>query len=145
MTLDGHTALVTGGATGIGRGIALELARRGARVAINYRRGGPAVRETMAALAEIGQPSLAVAADVRDAAQVRAMVKRVTSELGPLDILVNNAGVGCAGSAIEVSEDAWDVTIDTNLKGPYLCAQAAAPGMIAHGWGRLVNITSTNS
>src|SRR5919199_3708817 len=72
MTLAGHTALVTGGSKGIGRGIALELARQGARVAINYRRDGPEVQETMAALAEMGRPALSVAADVRRADQVSA-------------------------------------------------------------------------
>jgi hypothetical protein len=72
MTLAGHTALVTGGSKGIGRGIALELARQGARVAINYRRDGPEVQETMAALATMGRPALAVAADVRRADQVSA-------------------------------------------------------------------------
>jgi 3-oxoacyl-[acyl-carrier protein] reductase len=84
MTLAGHTALVTGGSKGIGRGIALELARQGARVAINYRRDGPEVQETMAALAEMGRPALSVAADVRRADQVRAMVEEVTARRSQL-------------------------------------------------------------
>ena len=83
MTLDGHTALVTGGSKGIGRGIALELAREGARVAISYRRDGPEVQETIAALAEMGRPALAVAADVRRADQVRAMVEEAEQEANP--------------------------------------------------------------
>ena len=145
MTLAGHTALVTGGSKGIGRGIALELARQGARVAISYRRDGPEVQETMAALAEMGWPALAVAGDVRRADQVRAMVAEVTTQLGTLDILVNNAGLGLFTTLVDLSEDDWDAMVDTNLKGAFLCAQAAAPGMMAQRWGRIVNITSTGS
>jgi 3-oxoacyl-[acyl-carrier protein] reductase len=145
MTLEGHTALVTGGSKGIGRGIALELARQGARVAISYRRDGPEVQETMAALAEMGRPALAVAGDVRRADQVRAMVAEVTAQPGTLDILVNNAGLGLFTALLERSEDGWDAMVDTNLKGAFLSAQAAAPGMMAQRWGRIVNITSTGS
>lgn len=145
MTLEGHTALVTGGAAGIGRGIALELARQGARVAVNYRRESPAVQETLDALAVLGQPATAVAGDVRYADQVRAMVLDVGGTLGPIDILVNNAGVGTWGSLVDFAEDDWNAIIDTNLKGAFLCARAVAPGMIERGWGRIVNISSTAS
>jgi 3-oxoacyl-[acyl-carrier protein] reductase len=145
MGLDGRTALVTGGATGIGCGIALHLARQGAQVAINYRRPGAALDETMAALRDTGRHCLAVRADVRYRDQVGAMVDEVTASLGALDILINNAGLGMWGSLVDLSEDEWDAMIDTNLKGAFLCAQAAAPGMIARGWGRIVNISSTCS
>jgi NAD(P)-dependent dehydrogenase (short-subunit alcohol dehydrogenase family) len=145
MGLEGRTALVTGAATGIGQGIALYLAQQGARVAVNYRTAGPALDETMAALAGAGFPGVAVRADVRYRDQVRAMVQEVITHLGSLDILVNNAGVGLWGSLVDLSEDEWDLMIDTNLKGAYLCAQAAAPGMIERGWGRIVNISSTCS
>ncbi len=145
MGLEGHTALVTGGSTGIGRAIAVELARRGAQVAVNYRREGPAIRDTLAALAEVGRPHLGVAADVRDKEQVREMVATINERLGVVDILVNNAGVGVWGHITEFSEEDWQTTIDTNMKAAFLCAQAVAPGMMERGWGRIVNITYTGS
>lgn len=145
MGLERRTALVTGGTTGIGHAIALELARQGAQVAVNYRRDGPSVRDTIAALEAIGRPCCAVAADVRKADEVRRMVADVRERLGVVDILVNNAGVGQWGPIVDLSEETWDTMIDTNLKAAYLCAQAAAPGMIAQQWGRIVNITSTAS
>jgi 3-oxoacyl-[acyl-carrier protein] reductase len=146
MTLEGHVALVTGATRGIGRGIALELARQGARVAVTYRADGPAVRETLAALSGIGsRDHLAVAGDVRHADQVRSMVAEVTARLGAVDILVNNAGIGLFKESIRLSEDEWDMMIDTNLKGAFLCVQAVAPEMIARHWGRIINITSTGS
>ncbi len=145
MTLAGHTALVTGGTTGIGRGIALELARRGARVAISYRREGPALQEALAALQAEGATALMVAGDVRYRDQVAVLLEEVKGQLGPVDILVNNAGVGRWAPITELAEDDWDAMIDTNLKAAYLCAQAAAPAMIERRWGRIVNITSTAS
>src|SRR5205085_12598607 len=98
-----------------------------------------------AALAEMDPAALAVAADVRRADQVRAMVEEVTARLGTLDILVNNAGLGFFTTLLDLSEDDWDAMVDTNLKSAFLCAQAAAPGMKAQRWGRIVNVTSTGS
>lgn len=146
MSLEGRVALVTGGTRGIGRGIALELARQGARVAVSYRTDGPVVRETLAQLADLGpRRHHAVAGDVRDTGQVRAMAAEVAERLGPVDVLVNNAGIGLFTLSIDLSEEDWDAMIDTNLKGAFLCVQAVAPGMIARRWGRIVNITSTGS
>ena len=145
MGLEGRVALVTGGSTGIGHGIALELARRGARVAVSYRRPGPAVQRALLDLREFNPDNCNVVADVRSKDQVQAMVAEVTARLGPPDILVNNAGIGRWGHIAELSEDDWDVMIDTNLKGAYLCAQAVAPAMMERGWGRIVNISSTGS
>jgi 3-oxoacyl-[acyl-carrier protein] reductase len=146
MTLEGHVALVTGATRGIGRGIALELARQGARVAVTYRVDGQTVGETLDALAGLGpREHLAVAGDLRHAGQVRSMVAEVTDRLGAVDILVNNAGIGLFKASVDLSEDEWDAMIDTNLKGAFLCVQAVAPGMIARHWGRIINITSTGS
>ncbi len=122
MTLEGHVALVTGATKGIGRGIALELARQGARVAVSYRVDGPAVRETLELLSGVGPGQhLAVSGDVRHAGQVRSMVAEIAARLGPVDILVNNAGIGLFKASIDLSEDEWDAMIDTNLKGAFLC------------------------
>lgn len=145
MGLEGRVALVTGGTTGIGRGIALELARQGARVAVSHRRPGPAVERTVLDLREYEPANCAVVGDVRYSEQARTMVQHVIAHFGSLDILVNNAGAGIFGHFVDLSEDDWDTMIDTNLKGAFLCAQAAAPGMMARGWGRIINISSTSS
>ncbi len=145
-TLDGRVALVTGATKGIGLGIALELAQQGARVAISYRVDGAAVRETLDMLSGLGpRQHIAVAGDVRHAGQARSMAAEIVDRLGPVDILVNNAGIGLFKASVELSEDEWDSMIDTNLKGPFLCTQAVAPGMISRRWGRIINITSTGS
>jgi 3-oxoacyl-[acyl-carrier protein] reductase len=145
IDLQGHVALVTGGTRGIGRGIALELARQGARVAISYRTPGAAVDGTLAALREHGPDCLAVAGDVRDRAQVQEMAVQVARRLGAVDILVNNAGIGPLHSLVDISEADWDDVFATNLKGALFCVQAVVPAMIAARWGRIINITSTAS
>jgi NAD(P)-dependent dehydrogenase (short-subunit alcohol dehydrogenase family) len=137
MSLEGRYALVTGASKGIGKGIALELARRGARVAVNYhsdRAGGEATA------AEAG--GLAIQADVGNKAEVDAMFDRVLGEFGRLDILVNNAGTQVFKPLLELSEAEWDRVISTNLKGCFLCTQRAARAMQEACGGRIVNIGS---
>jgi 3-oxoacyl-[acyl-carrier protein] reductase len=130
-------ALVTGGGRGIGRSIARELADAGMRVAVSARTTSE-IEETAA---EIG--GLAVTADVSDAAQVEEMVARVERELGPVDLLVNNAGIGTFGSEfLERDPDAWWHLFEVNVRGPFLCCHAVAPGMVERGGGRIVNMGS---
>ena len=141
-SLEGRAAVVTGAATGIGRVIAYCLAREGCRVAVNYI-GPPdeadaAVRE----IAALGVDACAVQADVRRADDVRAMIDAAAERFGRLDVLVNNAAVQREGLFLDVTEDDWDVVIDTNLKGTFLCTQAAARHMIRAGGGSIVNIGS---
>jgi 3-oxoacyl-[acyl-carrier protein] reductase len=141
-TLHGKTAIVTGAGRGIGQGIAIELARAGCRVAVNYVVEPERAHATVADLRASGVDAIAVEADVSDARAVAAMVERVIRELGALDILVNNAGVQTWKPLLDVTEREWDFVINTNLKGTFLCTQAAARFMKDHGGGAIVNIGS---
>jgi NAD(P)-dependent dehydrogenase (short-subunit alcohol dehydrogenase family) len=140
-SLGGRTALVTGGGGGIGREIALELARGGADVAINYFVEPDRAQATAADIAAAGVRSAALPGDVGTAADVSRMVDEVVARFGRLDILVNNAGVQTWTPFLDVTEDEWDLVIRTNLKGCFLCTQAAARHMRSHG-GTIVNIGS---
>jgi len=138
-----RAALVTGASRGIGKEIALELARNGYRVAVNYFNDPASAAD--AAIAEIRaiQPeSILIEADIRSSQQVRNMFERVILAFGGLDLLVNNAGVQTWKPLLEVTEDEWDLVVDTNLKGCFLCTQQAALHMKDHGGGSIVNLGS---
>ncbi len=137
-----RTALVTGGSRGIGRAIALELARQGCAVAVSYRSQADAAEETVAAIRAAGGQAVSVAADVANKPQTLAMVAHVQQELGPIDILVNNAGVLHASHLLDYRETEFDQMWAVNVKGTVHCAAAAAPGMMERGWGRIVNLSS---
>lgn len=139
-----HTALVTGSTRGIGRAIALRLARDGVGVGVVGRKsdGSAVVTE----IEHLGIPAVYIRADISEAEQVLRMVKRVQSALGPIDILVNNAAISDYNytHAWEVAEEVWDQMNAVNLKGTFLCCRAALPPMLERGWGRIVNIASTS-
>ena len=140
--LQGDTALVTGAARGVGKGIALELARAGCRVAVNYHSGRTVAEQTVAEVEQLGVEAFAVQADVASSEEVKHMFDLVLSRFDRLNIMVNNAGVQTWKSVLELSEPDWDRVIDTNLKGTFLCTQAAAKHMKEHGGGSIVNIGS---
>lgn len=140
--LEGQAALVTGGGGGVGRGIALELASSGCRVAVNYFPDADPAEETVDQIKGIGGDAFAVRGNVADAAEVKQMFAAVIGRFDRLHILVNNAGVQTWKSFLEVTEPEWDLVIDTNLKGCFLNSQAAALHMKAHGGGAIVNIGS---
>jgi 2-deoxy-D-gluconate 3-dehydrogenase len=141
--LKGRVAVVTGGAAGIGRACAELLAARGASVALLDL--NPAVAEAAAAL-EGGERHLGLALDVRELAQVQGAVEQVAARYGRIDMLVNSAGVVILDKAVEVTEQAWDTTLDVNLKASFFMAQAVARRMIAGGrGGRIVNLASQAS
>ena len=137
--LDGKRALVTGASRGLGRAIAAALAERGARVAVGEL--PERFQDAEAVAKELG--GVAVALDVRQVAGVREAVDAVARQLDGLDVLVNNAGVNIPQAAFDVSEEAWDTVLDTNLKGAFFTAQASAKHMRERG-GRIVNIASQN-
>ena len=140
--LSGRTALVTGAGSGIGRGIAIALAGAGCRVAVNYHDTPDGAEQTASAIQETGGEAFTVRADVRSRADVQAMIAAVVARTGAIDVLVNNAGVQTWTSFLDVTEEEWDLVIATNLKGCFLCTQAAARHMKIQGRGAVVNIGS---
>src|SRR3954447_11581121 len=140
--LDGKIALVTGGARGLGRTMATALAEAGADIALSGR-SVEACREAAEGItAATGRRARGFAADVTKLADVERLATEVEAELGPVDILVNNAGINIRGPLQQLTEADWDAVIDTNLKGPFLCARTFGPRMVARGWGRVVNLGS---
>jgi len=140
MDLKGRTALVTGGAVRVGRAIALALAQRGAQVAITYRSSEGPAREAVGALEAQGVRALAVRCDQRDPQQIRAAVREIEAQLGPIDVLVNSASIFERTPFAEATLDDWDSHLEVNLRGPWLFAQAVGPGMQARGEGAIVNM-----
>jgi 3-oxoacyl-[acyl-carrier protein] reductase len=135
--LDGRVALVTGGSRGIGAAISRELARAGARVAVNYRAGKEAGEELAG---EVG--GIAVAADVANAADVAGLVETVERDLGEIDFLVNNAGITRDTLIARMTDDDWTQVIDTNLRGAFLTCRAVSRKMLRRRAGAIVNISS---
>jgi sorbitol-6-phosphate 2-dehydrogenase len=139
--LAGRVAIVTGAGQGIGRGIALSLAKAGADVAVNDIVVGTA-QSTATKVSELGRRSLAVQADVSNASEVDKMMFQVLAELGTVDILVNNAGICSPTFITDLSEEAWDQILSVNLKSMFLCSRAVAPVMMERSYGKIVNVSS---
>ena len=141
-SLDGKVAVVTGASRGIGRAIALELARRGARVVVNYNRSDAAAADVVAAIEADGGQATAIQADVADFAAARALIQAAVKAYGRLDILVNNAGVTRDQLILMMKEDDWDTVIAVDLKSIFNTCKAAARVMLRQRYGRIVNISS---
>ena len=144
LSLDGRKALVTGASRGIGQALAIGLARAGADVAVSAREAG-ALAPTAEAVEAAGRKAAALALDVRDVAAARRGADAAAAALGGLDILVNNAGTEQVCDSLQVEEVLWDRIVDTNLKGAFFCAQAAARIMAAGQGGAVLNICSLTS
>ncbi len=143
LSLDGKVALVTGSARGIGAALAVGLAEAGANVAISDMADRlELARDTQAKVEAQGVASSTYELDVLDVAGIPPVIDRIVDDFGRLDILINNAGIRIRKPALEVTEAEWDAVVDTNLKGLFFCAQAAAKPMIAQGSGRIINIAS---
>ena len=143
--LDGKVALVTGGSRGLGRTIATALAEAGADIAITARTQA-SCEETAAAITQAtGRRCKGFAAEVTSVPDVERLANDVEAAFVQIDILVNNAGTNIRGLVDQLSEADWDSVIDTNLKGPFLCARAIGPRMVKRGWGRVINMGSTLS
>ena len=139
--LKGQVAIVTGGGCGIGQGIALALAREGARVVVCGRRSGP-IEGTLEAIRNIGSDGLAIQADVSRAEDVQRVVEATVAAFKTIDILINNSGIGGGGQIHEHDIDQWDKVMAVNLRGPFLVARAVLPIMRSQGRGHMINISS---
>lgn len=135
-------ALVTGSSRGIGRAIALELARNGASLVINYLNSADQAAEVVAAITGAGGQAVAKQADVADSAQANALIDFAVDTFGRLDILVNNAGISRDTIILRMKEEDWDKVIDTNLKSCFNCSKAAVRVMARQRYGRIINIAS---
>ncbi len=144
MKLKDRVAIVTGASRGIGHTIALELAKRGASIIVNYNASADAAQEVVAAIAETGQRALAFKADVSQPGEGDAMVKAAVDQFGKIDILVNNAGIARDTMIMMMKEEDWDAVINTNLKGAWNCSKSVVKGMIRKRYGRIINIASVS-
>jgi 3-oxoacyl-[acyl-carrier protein] reductase len=142
MNLDGKVAIVTGGSRGIGRAIAIELARRGASVMINYNQSADAAASVKQEIEGFGGKADIFQADVSDFSQADALVKATIEGFGDLQILVNNAGITRDGLIMMMSENDWDSVIETNLKSTFNCSKPAVRHMMRKRFGRIINISS---
>lgn len=144
LELEGKSAIVTGGSLGIGRSVAIELAREGVDVAVNYRSHDDEARQVVAEIEKLGRKGLAVKADVSSYADAEAMVAQVQKAFGGFDLLVCNAGITWDGVIWKMSEEQWDSVIGVNLKGYFNYNKAAATAFMDQKYGKIVNISSIN-
>jgi len=136
--LSGKTALITGGGRGIGRAIALEFARNGARVAVAAR----TAEQVEEVAAEIGGDAVALVCDVSDPESVARMFGRLRERIGDADILVNNAGIAESATLVNTTDELWHRHLAINLSGTFYCTRDALPAMLKQGWGRVINVAS---
>lgn len=142
MRLEGKAALVTGASRGIGRAIALGMAKQGADIAVNYSGSIDAANEVVNEIKAMGRNAFAVQCDVSNSESVTNMVKEAIDKFGKLDILVNNAGITKDNLLMRMREDEWDDVININLKGVFLCTKAVTRQMMKQRSGRIINISS---
>lgn len=141
--LNGKVAIVTGSSRGIGKAIALEFARNGAKVVVNYFKSKEEAEKVVDEIKKTGEDAIAIMADVSDEMQVKKLFEEAVKKFGRMDILVNNAGVYIHNEASEFDEKNWSETLDTNLKSVMLCTKEAVHEMKKQKSGTIVNIAST--
>ena len=140
--LEDKCAIVTGGSSGIGKGIALRLAREGANVVVNYSKSEDQAEAVVEEVKRFGGNAAAIRADVSKAHDVNNLVSQTVERFGKLNILVNNAGITLEKSLMDTTEEMWDKVIDIDLKSVFLCAKRCVPEILKQGRGRIVNISS---
>jgi NAD(P)-dependent dehydrogenase (short-subunit alcohol dehydrogenase family) len=144
MRLNNKTAIVTGARRGMGRAIALAMAREGANVVVSDI-SQEDCQKVVDEIKRMGRKGLALKCDVSSSDDVEDMVKRTVAEFGRVDILVNNAGIIDFKPFLELTDEDWDKILNVNLKGQFLCARAAAREMVKNKWGRIINTASISS
>ena len=142
MNLEGKTVLVTGASRGIGKEIALYLAKAGANVAVNYAGNAELAEQVAQEIRDLGRDSITIQANVADRADVERMVKETVDHFGSLHILVNNAGITRDNLIMRMKEEDWDDVVNTNLKGAFLTTKAVTRQMMRQRYGRIINISS---
>ena len=142
MTMQGKVAVITGGSRGIGKEIALNFARNGADIVINYTRSDEKAKEVQAEAEKLGVKAMIYKADVSSDAAVSEFAKAVVKEFGKVDILINNAGITKDGLIVRMKEEDFDQVIDVNLKGTFLCCKYFGKQMMKKKQGKIVNISS---
>ena len=142
MHVDNKVALITGASRGIGRATALELAKAGAKIVINYAGNAAAAQEVLKAIQDMGGQAIAVQANIAVAAEVDELIQKTVTAFGSIDILVNNAGITRDALLMRMKEADWDAVLDTNLKGVFLCTKAVAKLMMKQRSGKIINMTS---
>jgi len=140
--MEGKNAIVTGASRGIGREIALELARNGVNIAVNYNGNADKADAVVGEIEAMGAKAFKMKADVSNEAEVKAMVKEAVNEFGSLDILVNNAGVNKDNLLMRMKEEEFDEVIRTNLKGVYTCTKSVTRQMMKQKSGKIINVSS---
>ncbi len=140
--LQGKVAVVTGASRGLGRAVAIELGKLGAKVVVNYSGSEAKALEVVDEIKGLGTDAIAVQANVAESDSVQAMIKEAISTFGSVDILVNNAGITRDNLLMRMKEDEWDDVINTNLKGVFLCTKAVTRQMMKQRAGRIINISS---
>ncbi len=143
-SLPNKVAVVTGGSRGIGRAIAIELAKRGASIIVNYNSNGKAAQEVVMEIMQAGGKAAALPGNVANVEDAQNLIKGAIEKFGQIDILVNNAGITKDMLIMMMSEESWDAVMDTNLKGTFNCAKAAVRFMMKARTGRIINITSVS-
>ena len=142
MHVDNKVALITGASRGIGRATALELAKAGAKIVVNYAGNAAAAQEVLKAIQDMGGQAIAVQANIAVAAEVDELIQKTIDAFGSIDILVNNAGITRDTLLMRMKEADWDAVLDTNLKGVFLCTKAVAKLMMKQRSGKIINMTS---
>ncbi len=144
MDLTGKVALVTGASRGIGQAVAVELAKAGADIIVNYIGNEAVAQETVEKVEALGRKAIKIKADVGSADEVQAMVDEAHAAFGHIDVLVNNAGITRDGLLIRMKDSDWDDVLNINLKGVYLVSKAVAKIMVKQRSGRIINMTSVS-
>jgi len=142
MNLKGKVAIVTGSSRGIGKGIAIELAKAGACVVINYKTNDEAAEKTLKEIRDIGAYAIKIKGDVSDYEFSKELIKNTVEKLGKIDILVNNAGISKVGLFMDASPEEWEQIIDVNLKGTINCSHSVVKEMVKQKSGIIINISS---
>ncbi len=142
LSLKGRVALVTGGSRGIGRAVALHLAREGADVVVNYVSNHEAAQDVVRAIDQMGRSAVAIQADVSNMRDVESMMAQAMETMGGLHILVNNAIIHKARTILKLPPEHWDAVLKSGLNGTYYCCRTAIPHIIREKWGRIINISS---